>query len=132
MLESRLNPGQEFTFANPSYRFFTAQSSLIGRSAADLRNQNETPVESGTVLTFTTGSRKNGSPTIVTDLGTVSTRVTASYGVVVGFRLEGTTLHEESDEKKATHQFFVVKSKLRSLKITADNGDIHTLTLPQE
>lgn len=101
-------------FANAAYRMFTGTTSVIGRTAEELRNSNEVPVENGHVFNYTLNPRSNGGHEIVTPNGNVSRK---GRGRIVGFRVEGNLFVEESDEKKATHSFWVSEDKNRIVTV---------------
>lgn len=101
-------------FANPAYRMFTGSTSVLGRTAEELRNSNETPVETGHVFSYTLTPRSNGGHEIVTPNGNVSRK---GRGRIIGFRIDNNLFVEENDESKATHSFWVSENKNRIVTV---------------
>jgi hypothetical protein len=120
-----------FTFADTTLSFFAPSVSLIGRTARDIRNANETVVSANSVFTYELEARKNGGNLIVTPFGTVSAK---ARGQVRGFILAGTVFTETTDEKKATHQFWVSSDDLRTIAVNDEKtGKTNKyITLPAE
>jgi hypothetical protein len=93
---------------------FTGSTSVIGRTAEELRNSNEVPVENGHVFNYTLNPRTNGGQDVVTPNGTVSRK---GRGRIVGFRIDNNLFVEENDETKATHSFWVSEGKNRVVTV---------------